>query len=102
MKAASLLDTNVDDLSSNPPIMRMVAPGKAMIGWEQSDIRSKDETNTWAEIKKKLAQDTQALKWLAQITNSSAINFNLQYAQRFEMRLTHLSLEKKFAQKLMK
>jgi hypothetical protein len=101
LKAAALLTTNDDVLNNNPPpAMRGVAPGKAMVGWTQPEIRGSDATNSWQEIKKALEQNGEALNLLVQITNSSLFDFNLQYTQRFEMRLTHLSLEKKAAQKL--
>jgi hypothetical protein len=101
LKAAALLTTNDDILNNNPPPgMRGVAPGKAMVGWTQPEIRSSDATNSWEEIKKVLEQNSEALNLLVQTTNSSLFDFNLQYTQRFEMRLTHLSLEKKAAQRL--
>jgi hypothetical protein len=101
LKAAALLATNDDVLNNNPPpAMREVAPGKAMIGWAQPEIRSSDATNSWEEVKKALEQNGEALNLLVQMTNSSLFDFNLQYTQRFEMRLTHLSLEKKAAQRL--
>ena len=101
LKAAALLTTNNDVLNSNPPLaMRGVAPGKAAASWAQPEIRSNDATNSWKEIKQALEQNGEALNLLVQITNSSLFDFNLQYTQRFEMRLTHLSLEKKAAQRL--
>src|ERR1700743_3478583 len=40
LKAVALLNTNSDVLSTNFPLaMHEVAPGKAMIGWQQSEIR---------------------------------------------------------------
>jgi hypothetical protein len=101
LKAAALLTTNDDILNSNPPpAMRGVAPGKAAASWAQPGIRSNEATNSWQEIKKALEQNGEALNLFVQITNSSLFDFNLQYTQRFEMRLTHLSLEKKAAQRL--
>src|ERR1700733_6046516 len=101
LKAAALLTTNDDVLNNNPPPdMRGVAPGKAMVGWAQPEIRSSDATNSWEEIKKALEQNGEALNLFLQITNSSLFDFNLQYTQRFEMRLTHLILEKRAAQRL--
>lgn len=95
LRAAFLLDTNWNVLGSNPPsAMRPVGMGKAMIGWKQSDIRTEYGTNSWEEIADALAQDQAALKLLDEITNNPMFDFNLQYTQRFEMRLTHLTLEK--------
>ena len=101
LKAAGLLAKNNDVLSTNPPwAMRGVAPGKAMAGWAQQEIRSSDATNSWLQVKAALEQNRSALALLSQITNSSRFDFGLKYDQRFEMVLTHLSLEKKMAQRL--
>jgi hypothetical protein len=100
-KATALLSTNDDVLNNNPPpAMRGVTPGRAMVGWAQPEIRSTDTTNSWEEVKKALERNGEALNLLVQITNSPLFDFNLQYTQRFEMLLTHLSLEKKATQKL--
>jgi hypothetical protein len=102
LRAVALLTTNYDDvLSTNPPVaMHGVAPGKAVVSWEQPEIRDTGMTNSWQNIQKSLQQNAGALSLLAQLTNSSLFDFNLQYDQRFNMRLTHLSLEKKSAQRL--
>jgi hypothetical protein len=111
LKAAALLTTNYDDvLNTNPPfIMHQVAPGKAVVSWEQSEIRdpgmtnswwNDGMTNSWQDIQKALQRNAGALNLLVQLTNSSLFDFNLQYDQGFDMRLTHLSLEKKSAQRL--
>src|SRR5437899_12561972 len=48
-------------LEKNPPLaMHMVAPGKAMVGWDQPDIWSA-RTNTWVEVEAALAQSSATL-----------------------------------------
>lgn len=102
LKAASLLDTNWNVLGSNPPpAMRMIAPGKAMIGWAQFDIRSEDGTNTWGEIEAALAEDSAALKLLSQITEHPMLDFNLDYKDGADkIKILHLSSLKRSAQRL--
>jgi hypothetical protein len=101
LKAAALLTTNDDVLNNNPPpAMRGVAPGKAMVGWMQPEIRDGNATNSWKEIRDALTQNDEALKMLNQITNNSIFDFNLQYTQRFEMRITNLVSEKRTVQRL--
>lgn len=91
-RAVSLLNTNSTVLTTNnPSAMRMVAPGKAMIGWMRPDIRSGNASNSWEEVKSALAQDHEALSLLGQLTNNSAFDFHLQYERRFEMVLTNLT-----------
>jgi len=102
LRAAALLTTNYDDvLSTNPPVaMHGVAPGKAVVSWEQPGIRDTGMTNSWQDIQKALQRNAGALNLLIQLTNSSLFDFNLQYDEGFDMRLTHLSLETKSAQRL--
>ena len=100
-KAVALLATNEDVLSTNPPPgMRGVAPGKAMVGWSQPGIRDSRATNSWEEVRDALARNGEALKLLNQMTNNSVFDFNLQYSQRFEIRITNLVSEKRVVQRL--
>ncbi len=100
-KAVVLFTTNNDVLTTNrPSAMHGVAPGKAMAGWLQSDIRYGDVTNSWEELSDALARNEEALKLLNQMTNDSIFDFHLQYAERFEMRITNLISEKRAVQKL--
>src|SRR3982751_533532 len=44
-------------LESNSPVcMRMAAPGQALIGWAQPDVRD-DHTNSWEEMMEAAAQE---------------------------------------------
>lgn len=100
-KAIARFATNNDVLTTNwlTP-MQEIAPGKAVISWAQPDIRYEDWSNSWDELQGALAQNSEAFKLLNQITNHAIFDFNLQYAQRFEMTITNLVFEKKSAQKI--
>ena len=101
LAAVSLFATNENVLTTNWPIgMRGVAPGKAQILWQQNFIRDFGMTNSWGDLALALEADKEAFNRLAAITNSSLFDFDLQYFRRSEMLLTHLTLEKKTAQKL--
>ena len=101
LRAAALFSTNDDVLTTNPPsAVHGVAPGKAMVGWMQSEIREGCVTNSWEEISNALDQNEEALKLLNQMTNHSTFDFQLQYAKRFEMQITNLVSEKRAAQRL--
>jgi hypothetical protein len=100
-KAVAFFTTNDDVLTTNWPVaMRGVAPGKAIVSWAQSEICDGTSTNSWKQLQAALEQNKEAFDLLNQITNHAVFNFNLQYAQRFEMRITNLVFEKKSAQKL--
>lgn len=102
LKAASLLGTNWNVLGSNPPpAMRMVAPGRAMIGWTRPDIRTKDGTNSWEGIEAALAEDNEALKLLYQVTNYTVLDFKLGYSNGIEnIQFSQLAPLKRSAQRL--
>jgi len=102
LKAASLLDTNWNVLGSNPPpAMNMVAPGKAMIGSVQTEIRDGKTTNSWEDIASALAQENEALNLLRQITNSSILDFGLTYSNGVDkIQFSHLAPLKRAAQGL--
>src|SRR5208282_488640 len=92
-KAASLLDTSWNVLGSNPPpAMRMVAPGKAMIGPIQTEIRDGKAANSWEDIASVLAQENEALNLLRQITNGSTLDFGLVYSNGVDkIQFSHLA-----------
>jgi hypothetical protein len=102
LKATALFDTNWNLLGSNPPpAMRMVAPGKAMIGWAQPDIRTEDGSNSWEEVEAALAEDGEAFKLLSQIGDHPKLDFDLHYRDGFDkLRLPHLPALKRSAQRL--
>ncbi len=88
-------------VSNPPPAMRMVAPGKAMIGWTQPDIRYLLEmTNSWEEADAALAQYAGAFELLHQIIEHPALDFGLAYQQGPTLLLPHLSPIKGAAQRL--
>lgn len=105
LKAASLLDTNWNVLGSNPPpAMRMVAPGKAMIGWQQPDVRESGKngpTNSWLEIDYVLTLEKNALDALRQLPEHSQFDFKIDYSAGFsKMKFSSLVPAKKAAQRL--
>jgi hypothetical protein len=104
-KATALFCTNWNVLGSNPPpMMRMVAPGKAMIGWMQSDVREcgKDgASNSWAEIGAALKDEQPALDVLHSLPLQPVFDFDLNYADGFgKMKYSSLAPAKKAAQRL--
>ncbi|HXR46071.1 MAG TPA: hypothetical protein VN784_01415 [Candidatus Limnocylindrales bacterium] len=102
LKATSLLETNWNVLGSNPPpAMLMVAPGKAVIGWGQPDIRSEGGPNSWEEIATALAEENKALNLLRQITNGLILDFGLTYTNGVDkIQFSHLAPLKRAAQAL--
>jgi len=102
LKAASLMDTNWNVLWSNPPpAMRPVTPGKAMIGWQQPDIRGYDATNSWKDIETALAKESEGLNLLYQIADHPTLDFNLNYYGGVDkISMSHLAPLRRATQRL--
>ena len=95
--AILLLNTNNSVLSSNEPsMMRMVAPGKAMVGWQQPDVRQYGATNSWAEINAAIKEEQSALDLLHTLPFQPIFDFKLNYADGLgKMRISPLASAKK-------
>src|SRR5471030_2556551 len=59
--------------------MRMVAPGKAMIRWQQPDIRDIDGTNSWENVTAAVVQNAKAFALLQQIIEKRSFDFHINY-----------------------
>jgi hypothetical protein len=87
-------------LDRNPPAaMHMVAPGKAMVGWMQPDIRS-DGTNTWSQVEAEVTSYQDDLQLVREAAAYPALDFNLDYRQGFTLLLPHLAPLKRSEQYL--
>ena len=87
-----------------PNAMKMVAPGKAMVGWMQPDVRgfddSSDFTNSWDDFAADIAADRPAIELLHQVLERPKLDFQLDYKKGAEMPLPQLAPLKRSAQKL--
>jgi hypothetical protein len=87
-------------LDSNPPSgMRMIAPGKAMVGSSTPNLRG-SATNTWEELADELASEQEAFELWHQIRSHPSLDFHLDYHAGFSLLLPHLSRLKQAAQRL--
>lgn len=79
-------------LAKNPPhAMRLIAPGVALVGWAEPDIRYSKGTNSWAEIESDLAQWSAVLDSIREATQKPVLDFNLNYQIGFSLLLPHLA-----------
>ena len=83
----ALADLESDSIAvtSPPPAMSMVAPGRAMIGWQQPDIRSSDGTNSWEDLGRQLVEAKNYLGSFQSLTNHPFLDFGLDYQKGFDM-----------------
>ena len=83
--------------------MRMVAPGRAMVQWQQPDIRDNDGTNSWENVTAAMVQSAKALILLQQIIDKPTFDFQIKYDQGIAgLGITNLYLaeSKRSAQRL--
>lgn len=68
----------------NPPHpMVMVAPGRAMIRWQQPDILNNDATNSWEAARWALQTNSLALEMLQRAGERPRLDFGLAYEEGF-------------------
>jgi hypothetical protein len=96
--------TNQTCLDTNQPAaMRMVAPGKAQVGWRQPYATDSSSTtsNSWAEVGDALAQQAAGLEQLRRLPGNVVFDFDLNYSNGFtKMGLSPLAQSKKAVQRL--
>jgi hypothetical protein len=93
VEAAFSLLPGSNDFSNQPPAMRMIAPGKALIGWQQPDLREDDPsgyTNSWANAMADAESNRPAIELLQQATDYPTIDFQLDYQRGPGLLLKHL------------
>ena len=81
-----------------PRAMAFVSPGKASVGWKQSEIRDVHKTNTWNELAEDLKLNTAALEEIRESLKNPQFDMNLNYKMGFNILLPHLAKLKSVAQ----
>lgn len=77
-EATALLRTGRNILETNtPPTMRLIAPGRALVGFAQADIRDDRAINTWDDLGEQLAAETEALDLLRELIDRPNLDFRL-------------------------
>lgn len=98
-------------VESNPPAaMRMIAPGRAIVGWQRplliegygsGGARPRHvATNTWAELNDELQQSREGIALLHEVIAQPVLDFNLDYNIGPTLLLPHLVPLKRSAQLL--
>ena len=100
LQAAWMLNQNGPVMPMNqPPAMRFVAPGKAMVGWKQPDIRVEgSRTNRWEELAAQLRDNSETLTQIREELKDGQLDWRLNYRQGFNILLPHLAKMKQIGQ----
>jgi len=83
-----------------PNGMRMVAPGRAMVGWSQPDVRNSDFTNSWDDFGAGIASNSPAIELLQQILVRPKLDFQMDHSKGTRMLAPQLAPMKRSAQLL--
>jgi hypothetical protein len=104
LKAQSWLNYKRDGIETNPPsAMPMIAPGKALVRWRQSEAvggRFENTTISWPEIEAELASYNEVIGMLDQLASKQTIDFDLNYREGFGLLLPHLAKMRRATQLL--
>jgi hypothetical protein len=73
--------STTEDYSNSVPAMRMIAPGKAIVCFEQSEICDWDFTNSWSNAMAVVENDRPMTELLKQAVNYPAFDFYLDYKE---------------------
>jgi hypothetical protein len=83
---------------NTPPAMRIVVPGKAIVGWQRPNIIGFNATNSWEDLDRELVAARSDLDSFQCLFKFPVLDFNLDYQNGFDLRLPNLSLLKRAAQ----
>lgn len=83
-----------------PPMMRLVAPGKALIGWQVPQLvyGGQHVTNRWEDLAADVDASREGFVRLEEAAAEPVLDFDLNYAQGFTLMLPHLAPLKGAAQ----
>jgi hypothetical protein len=84
--------------TNQPPAMRIVAPGRALVAWRQAVLPTGDSTNIWPGLREEIAARRDALAAARAALARPALVMNLDYSQGFTLMLAHLAAFKRTAQ----
>ena len=104
--AFALLVSDGDDygyFTNLPPAMHMIAPGRAMVGWAQPDVRgfyTGYYTNNWENVKAAAETNRPGTELLKQAMDYPTIDFQPDYGGWPAMPLEHLTPLRHCARKL--
>ena len=101
--AFSFLASGNGDDGNLPPAMRMVAPGRAMVGWARPNLvdpRPYGYTNTWENARQAADANRPVFDLLKQAAGYPALDFQIDYTLGPETLLPHLAPLKRCTQRL--
>jgi hypothetical protein len=84
--------------TNQPPVMRSLVPGRALVAWQQAALPTEDSTNVWPDLAEDLERKSDALEEIRTALGKPTLVFNLDYSQGFHMTFAPLAQIKGAAQ----
>lgn len=86
------LDTNL------PSLMQLISPGRAIVGFQQPDIRTSEGTNDWKDLRAALNRRGPVLNFVREAPAKDRLQFDLDYSRGGLLSLSHCAELKRSAQ----
>ena len=74
-----------------PQRMRLVAPGRARVTWQQAELPTEKDTDIWPIVTAHVEENRERLTEMAVALERPEIVFNLDYSKGFNLLLPHLA-----------
>lgn len=85
------------NFSNRPPMMRHVAPGRALVAWREDPLPTADTTNVWPGLRNEVERRRATLARLRAALSKPALVVDVNYLQGFSLMLPHLAQMKSAA-----
>jgi hypothetical protein len=78
-------------LTNSPPLMKWISPGRALVGWQLTNLVTDSSTNMWLEFIATIKAQPEITERMAAVLEGGGVAYNLDYSQGFNTRLPHLA-----------
>ncbi len=95
---AAVWRVGIINSTNQPPAMKRVVPGRAVVVWQQPVLPTWKTTNAWPGLREDFEVKSDALAAMRDAIKSPALVFPLDYAQGFSINLAHVADLKRAAQ----
>lgn len=99
-QAGAMFNPEPGDVTNMLPAMRMVAPGKAMVVFEQPYVLSRDFSNSWESVLAVASNNRPGIELLRHLLDAQSLDFHLDYEKGQELQFVHFMPLRRCAQKL--
>src|SRR5580704_4211716 len=70
-------------LTNSPPLMKWISPGRALVGWQLTNLVTDSSTNMWLEFIATIKAQPEITERMAAVLEGGGAAYNLDYSQGF-------------------